>query len=366
MKRVGNLVVILAIGVLTSCAQAGTDPGPEPEPDEVADPFPAAGNPGATYPIPAEGVERDTSTPDRTVGSGTPASCTDTALASAIAEGGVIVFDCGSDPVTISVTTPIPVYNDAVSPIVLDGGGTVTLSGGGANRILYMNTCDSSLVWTTAECQNQDHPDVTIQNLTFVDGDSSGDGTNVGGGAIWTRGGRFRIINSRFFRNTAGAEGDAVSGGAVYATDQFNDEPVLVVASTFGGAADLGNSASNGGALGSRQHSSWTIINSILSFNEATGNGGVPADPMTPGGGTGGAIFNDGDTMTLSVLGSRIEDNHAPYHGSAIRFLSQDESGTIVIDDSYLGGNTGGTWYRMPGVSTEPNVDITVTDSTVE
>ena len=42
--------------------------------------------------------------------------------------------------------------------IVLDGGGQVTLSGGGARRILYMDTCDQAQVWTTTHCQNQDTP----------------------------------------------------------------------------------------------------------------------------------------------------------------------------------------------------------------
>ena len=39
--------------------------------------------------------------------------------------------------------------------VVLDGGGLVTLSGGGRRRILYMDTCDQAQVWTTSHCQNQ-------------------------------------------------------------------------------------------------------------------------------------------------------------------------------------------------------------------
>ena len=87
---------------------------------------------------------------------------------------------------------------------MLDGGGKVTLSGGGKRRILYMNTCDPAQGWTTSHCQDQDHPQLTVQNLTFVDGNSTGEtAEGGGGGAIFVRGGRFKVVNSRFFRNRA-------------------------------------------------------------------------------------------------------------------------------------------------------------------
>ncbi len=82
----------------------------------------------------------------------------------------MIVFDCGPDPATIEMLEPAKVFNDTGPDIVIDGGGLVTLSGRGENRILYMNTCDPDLIWTTSHCQNQDEPRLTVQNLTFVDG----------------------------------------------------------------------------------------------------------------------------------------------------------------------------------------------------
>ena len=39
--------------------------------------------------------------------------------------------------------------------------------------------------------------------------------------------------------------------------------------------------------------------------------GGNPAQAGTPGGGSGGAIYNDGNTMTLSLCGTTITDNSA-------------------------------------------------------
>ena len=75
-------------------------------------------------------------------------------------------FDCGPKPVTIKMAATAKVFNDKPD-VVIDGGGLVTLDGQGARRILYMNTCDPSLVWTTSHCQNQDHPTLTVQNIAL-------------------------------------------------------------------------------------------------------------------------------------------------------------------------------------------------------
>src|SRR5690606_32238988 len=99
------------------------------------------------------------------------ASCTSSAVVQAVARGGIITFNCGPGPVTIVMAQTAKVFNNTGPQIVLDGGGLVTLSGGGARRILYMNTCDPAQEWTTSHCNNQDHPRLTVQNLTFVDGD---------------------------------------------------------------------------------------------------------------------------------------------------------------------------------------------------
>src|SRR5690606_10459312 len=160
---------------------------------------PLAGNPDGKCAIPEGARLEDTSDPDQVVGTGTPESCTAKAFIDAVAKGGVITFDCGPDPVTITLDRPAKVRNDANERVVIDGGGKVTLSGGGKTRILYMNTCDEDQVWTTSHCDNQDHPRLTVQNLTFVDADSRGEDEYDGGGAIWVRGGRFKVVKSRFF-----------------------------------------------------------------------------------------------------------------------------------------------------------------------
>ncbi|HEX9619405.1 MAG TPA: hypothetical protein VF989_04680 [Polyangiaceae bacterium] len=354
----------------TSSSGAGAAPGaggsvivdnPLMDPEEG----PPAGNPEGTCDVPMEAGLADTASPDRVVGTGTAESCTGNSVIDAVAAGGVITFDCGPEPVTIELDSPAKVFNDASGEIVIDGGGLVTLSGRGTNRILYMNTCDANQVHTTEHCQNQDHPRLTIQNITFSGGNSKNETEYDGGGAVWVRGGRVKVINTRFFNNVCADTGPDVGGAGLRVLSQYEGLPVYVVNSTFGGAEGYGNACSNGGGLSSIGVS-WTIINSLFSHNEATGNGGNPQEDGTPGGGSGGAIYNDGDTMTLSLCGVRIEHNQVNAYGSAIFFVSNNHDGTVRIDASVIRENTGGGWNVLPGISMHEDTEQIIDASTIE
>ena len=315
--------------------------------------------------VPPDANLEDVSSPTTVIGDGTPASCTSAAFVSAVAQGGIITFDCGPDPVTIELDQTAKVFNDTGPEIVIDGGGLITLSGGGVRRILYMNTCDPNQVWTTDHCQNQDHPRLTVQNLSFINGNSKNELEYDGGGAIWVRGGRFKVINCKFFNNVCADVGPDVGGAGVRVFSQYEGLPVYVVNSRFGGASGNGNTCSNGGGISSIGVS-WTILNSTFWNNRAIGNGGNPAEPGTPGGGSGGAIYNDGNTMTLSLCGSRIEFNEVNAYGSAIFFVSNDHSGDIVIDRSVITDNIGGSWYpTYPQISNHSDTPITVSTSII-
>jgi hypothetical protein len=174
------------------------------------------------------------------------------------------------------------------------------------------------------------------------------------------------VVNSRFFNNECADLGPDVGGAAIRVFSQYEGLPVYVVSSTFGGAAGYGNVGSNGGGVSSIGVS-WTILNSVFSYNSAIGNGGNPPVGNTPGGGSGGAIYNDGNTMTLSICGSLLEHNDVVQHGSAIFFVTNDHTGNIVIDQSVIAGNTGGSWYpTYPQISNHDDTPITVTDSTIQ
>jgi hypothetical protein len=244
--------------------------------------------------------------------------------------------------------------------VVLDGGGLVTLSGEGRRRILYMDTCDPAQVWTTTHCQDQASPKMVIQNLTFTDGNSSGQRFDGGGGgAIFARGGRLRIVNSVFAGNRCERDGPDIGGGAVRALSQYHGLPVYVVNSRF-----TGNVCSNGGALSSIGVS-WTVLNSRFLANRAIGIGANPAQHGTPGGGSGGAIYNDGDRMTLSIDGSLFVDGRANEGGGAIFFVSDDRTGKMAIIDSTLEHNRNDRFQTagLPGIFFLGARSPTITDS---
>ncbi len=297
----------------------------------------------------------DTSRPDHVVGDGTPASCTSAAVVAAVAAGGIITFSCGPAPVTIVMTATAKVVN-AQPDVTIDGGGLVTLSGDGKRRILYQNTCDQAQGWTTSHCQDQASPHLTVQRLTFADGSSVGEtAEGGGGGAIFVRGGRFTVIASTFRDNRCDATGPDLGGAALRVLSQYHGEPVQVISSTF-----TGGRCSNGGALSSIGVS-WEIRDSVMTGNTALGSGANPARVGTPGGGSGGAIYADGNTFTIRVIGSRIEGNHASEGGGAIFFVSNDRTGTLSIEGSTLTGNPSDGFQTSPGIfylgtSTDPVV----------
>jgi len=382
MRRT-NLVLItsalLAAGPLLGCGGGSggnggdggdgtTTTGHGGDPNTNPDDGPPAGNPDGNSAVPAEAQAEDTSNPTTVIGDGTPESCTSEAVVAGVAKGGVITFACGPDPVKITLKETAKIVNDTGPKIVIDGGGKVTLSGGGATRILYQDTCDQAQHWTTDHCQNQDHPELTVQNLTLVDGDSTGQlEEGGGGGAILVRGGRFKIVNSRFFNNVCDPTGPDLGGAAVRVLSQYQDLPVYVVNSTFGGKAGYGNTCSNGGGLSSIGVS-YTVINSLFSHNEAIGNGANPAKDGTPGGGSGGAIYNDGNTFTLTLRGVKMTDNTANEGGGAIFFVSNDGTGSLIIEDSFLSHNpsAGFETQGYPGIFVIAKGDPQVTSSTIE
>jgi hypothetical protein len=337
-------------------AAAPSAPPPSAAPEPSAKPsatpkkaaartLPKPGNPAGGASIPSEAAAVDTSKPDRVIGGGTPKSCTSNAVVEAVAAGGVITFDCGPAPVTITMTRTAKIRNANGPRIVLDGGGRVTLSGGGKRRILYMNTCDAAQGHTTSHCQDQDSPRLTVQNLVFSNGNSTGEKQEGGGGgAIFVRGGRVKVVNSRFVNNRCDTTGPDLGGAALRVLDQSGDKPVYVVNSTF-----TGGQCSNGAALSSIGVS-WTVLNSVFTGNRAIGRGANPARAGTPGGGSGGAIYADGNRFTVTLNGTIVRDNNAREGGGAVFFVSNDRTGTLTIKNSSLKRNRSQGFENSPGV----------------
>jgi hypothetical protein len=318
---------------MSSSPAPSQSPSPSPSPSRVR--LPAAGNPAGQAFVPPAGRPVSTSHPDHVIGDGTPASCTSQAVVAAVAAGGVITFSCGPRPVTITMEATAEVRNTSTR-VVLDGGGMVTLSGAGARRILYLDTCDPAQGTASSDCFNQPTPHLIVQNMTFKDGNSTAQQTNddfggpSGGGAIFDLGGQLKVVDSRFIGNRCFATGPDLGGAAIRALAQWDNRPVYITSDTFRGGA-----CSNGGALSSIGVS-WVVLNSVMTHNQAIGSGANPARSGTPGGGSGGAIYTDGDQYTVTIAGTVIAHNQAREGGGAIFFVSNNRTGTLTIEDSTL------------------------------
>src|SRR6188508_483168 len=157
MRR--RLAVLATLWAFSACGGSDDD-GPGGGGDEDGGGG-GGGDAGAPEAVCEAAALADVSSPDSVVGDGSPGSCTEAALRSAAEAGGAIVFDCGPDPVTIGVTATITFSAESV----VDGGGLVTLDGGGAARIFYL---DSD--YNTAT------PRLTVQRLTFTGGSAPAGG----------------------------------------------------------------------------------------------------------------------------------------------------------------------------------------------
>jgi hypothetical protein len=136
--------------------------------------------------------------------------------------------------------------------------------------------------------------------------------------------------------------------------------PVYIARSTFQEGV-----CANGGALSSIGVS-WVVIDSLMTGNSAIGWGANPAKGGTPGGGSGGAIYTDGNRFTVRLVGTRIEDNHAKEGGGAVFFVSNDRTGTLELEDSVLRRNPSDQFETFPGIFFLGARDPAVVRSTVE
>ena len=356
MRQIRNLGLFIGglvgagcvTAMITAGAAAGTVTVPHVRPASAAHPrgLPEFGNPGGHAYVPRVGRAVSTRHPNHVVGRGTPGSCTSAAVVRAVADGGIITFNCGPKPVTITMTATAKVVNTS-HRIVLDGGGKVTLSGGGRLRILYMNTCDPKQKYITDDCWEQKWPQLIVQNMTFEDGYSAVRQTRTssyGGGAIFDHGGQLKVVNSGFFDNRCYKYGPDLGGAAIRAYGMYMRRPVYITGDTF-----RGNRCSNGGAL-SGLYANFDVVNSLMTDNKAIGWGANPAHTGTPGGGSGGAIYTDGNHYNLIIDGTVIRYNSAREGGGAIFFVVDAHGGTLKIEHSALHHNPSGAFQNAPGI----------------
>ena len=267
------------------------------------------------------------------VGTGTPASCTeaalDTALAPANAGGGTVTFNCGPSPVTINLTAQ-KIMN--LANVTINGGGLVTLNGALGVRHFFV---DNGVT-------------LTLQNITLRNGDPLAGGgalevsggtavlqavelsnnyAETVGGAIYCYDGVLTISGSLLANNSAGD-----NGGALY-----NDGCTV----TVNNSTLSGNTVSkSGGALYNAALGNLTVSNSLLESNQALDGGG--------------AYTESGSTATFNTVTFKL--NTAGYGGGL------ENNGTVTLNDSQLiqnsvTGSGGGLW-NLVGSTTLNRVTV--------
>jgi predicted outer membrane repeat protein len=289
----------------------------------------------------------------RVVGDGTPGSCTESALNTALSSASSIKFDCGGEH-TITLSTQKTIDTDTT----IDGGGLITLSGGGSTRLFnVLNGAQLTLQGLTIAngFSKNDGGAVYVERLSKLTVNESTFQSNTGynGGGIATNGWGWdddgvvlNISDSTFSNNIATAPaiaGGGNGGGGIYLSGGSTG---TVVNSSFSN-----NQSSNGGAI-HLLHSNLKVTNVYFSNNKA--NNAV--------GGGGGAIYMDGTkglNGEVRIELSTFDGNSTNQLGGSF-FSFPEGSGGAFIDQSTFNGNIsnnrgqGGAIYHQSATGNGP------------
>lgn len=286
----------------------------------------------ASWPLPVRG--------DAVVGTGTPDSCNELALDTALGCNpsgtcigkGNVTFNCGGGPVTITVTSLERIVGEAS----IDGGGLVTLDCGGTTPLFTVDL-DGILSLTNLIVSGgkggtagvisiSGGGTLTVTNSTF-----SGN-SGITSGAIFNSSGTLTVSKSTFTHNSADAADGGLGGGAI-----FNNGTLIVTDSTF---TDNSVNAGHGGAILS--NGTLIVTNSTFSGNSARYVDGL--------GGNGGAVASINAFAEVNVTNSTFSGNSAN-HGGAI-YWSGNPLGPIghpvTVTNTVLANSTGGNCYVKP------------------
>ena len=267
------------------------------------------------------------------VGSGTPASCTeatfDAGVTAVNSGGGTLSFNCGPAPHLILVTA----QRSLTGPIVIDGGGRITLSGGLATRIFWV----------------QDHADVELRDIVLTHGNSS---AGQGGAVIVTGAGlpgeTLLTLNRSAIRDST----TSFWGGGIAAS---NAEVQLLYSSV------TGNEANGGGGGVNLNVGVLVLFEAEIADNRSGGNGGgiefwtgelymdrsvvdrnTAENSGTPPSGGGMSIR---DLSVASIQGSRFAGNWSRSSGGGLHvwgatelFLLQSSFSSNMVFEDVGGG----------------------------
>lgn len=239
------------------------------------------------------------------VGNGTPSSCTDAAYATAMNGGGLVAFDCGPNPITISVTTKVIGNGNSTT---LDGGGLVTLDGNSSLQLF--------LVLTGGK--------LSLQNITLANGNFSN------GGAVFVAANSSLQMNNVTVRDCE-ADGGGNDGGAIQ-----NSGALVITGSRF-----VRNHADDGGGAIYHKAGSAEIHNTLFVSNTAI---------------SGGALYQAGGVMTVTT--SLLEGNIATQQGGGLYANNGTlNAGNVTITRNQA-NRGGGVYGRATGAITLLNTTL--------
>lgn len=271
-----------------------------------------------------------------TVGSGSPASCTEAALNAALAGGGTVTFNCGPASHTIVITSEKLIS----AATVIDGAGLITLDAGGNGRILHLQTGQS----------------LTVRGLTLINGF-----TALEGGAIYAEElTSLTVEDSTFSGNVSTQLAENYAGGGAISVERRST-------AVISGSSFNNNQAGNGGAIAiggwdtNDDGGTIAITDSSFTNNTATEDGSIPG-----GGDGGGAVYLKGGAYG-TVSGSTFTGNQAA-NGGAIHMLN---AGVLITNSTFNNnvanhnfGNGGGGAIYMDGGDDQFTSGITIQTST--
>lgn len=252
------------------------------------------------------------------VGSGSAASCTEQALHDAVAKingasgGGTVVFDCGGEH-TITLTQSVLVKKKAI----LDGGGQITLSGGGKVRVIELDH----------------HVDFVLQSIVIRDGFvKAGSENESGAGLLHPWFGTLEVIDVTFVNNHSESKDHDVGGGALYAGG--------LTRAVLSGCIFENNSGSTGGGVLSRS-TNLEVVSSVFRGNAAT----TWAESGQYG--NGGGLYIDRMWLDAPkdfvMCGSVFEKNSAKVHGSALFSYNLEGTGATIASTTFADNEMAGT-----------------------
>ncbi len=251
------------------------------------------------------------------VGIGTPGSCTEAALDSALAGGGTVTFNCGG-PATIQLTSAKTISQDTT----IWGGNMITLTGGLTTRLFAVNTGANlslnGIVLDRAFSNGADGGAISNAGALSLDDtriQNSLTDVSHSGGAIYTLG-PVSIDNSVLNNNSAG------SGGAIYALS--SGAQVVVNASVLNFNQSLDPANGIGGAIWLGAQAQLTATSASLTGNSALAGGALYLSPAARA-----LLMSDGARPSALVA------NSAQYFGGAIF----NEAGSVMLQDAYIAAN---------------------------